>query len=205
MKRILLFILSISICLSSAGQNIVSDFAKSLKGHCTTFDYSYSMSGSVPMSGSGSVKLQDSAFIMTGNGLDIKCDGKTRWTADTVAEECYIEDVSGEALDFEANPALLVGSVDKAFTLKKTSSATFNGRSVTEASLSPVSKNGDIVSVSLFLTSDKKPAGAVITTKDMNSITITIKNFVSGKALGIEQFRMDTKSLGKDYVITDLR
>lgn len=205
MNRFGFLLLCVSFCLPVTGQSIVEDFAESLKGHCSSFDYEYSLSGSVPMSGSGTVRLQDTAFTMVGNGLDIRCDGKTRWTADTVAEECYIEDVSDQAIDFEANPALLVGAVDKAFSVQKTAPSVFNGLSVTEAVLTPKSKNGSIVSVSLFFVSKAKPVGAVIRTKDMNSITVTISNFISGKTLGAEAFRIDTQGLGAGYIINDLR
>ena len=74
---------------ASAASNPAAAFAKSLQGRLASFDYSYSMSGSLPMNGSGSVKLQGNAFTMEGNGLDIRCDGKTRWTVDVAAEECY--------------------------------------------------------------------------------------------------------------------
>lgn len=205
MKRLTLILIASVLCLSAAGQNAVSDFAKTLAGHCATFDYAYSLNGNVPMTGNGMVRLQDGAFTMVGNGLDVRCDGETRWTIDTVSEECYIEDVSGQGLDYDSNPALLVGAVDKAFTLKGTKSATFNGQKVTEASLTPSQKGGNIVSVSLFLTSDKKPAGAVITTSDKSVITITIKNFKTGPVLDMNEFRLDTKKLDKHYIITDLR
>lgn len=205
MRKLSAFILLLCLCCSAAGQNIVTDFANSIKGRCSTFDYKYSLSGSMPVSGSGTVRLQDSAFTMTGNGLDIKCDGSTRWTVDTVAEECYIEDISGQDTDFETNPALLVGAVDNSFTLKKTSAATFNQRQVTEATLAPKTKGGSISSVSLFFGADKKPAGAVITLKDGTLITVSISSFTTGKSLDMKEFRLNTKTLSQDYVITDLR
>lgn len=205
MRKFFAIIISVLLCISAAGQNVVSSFANSLHGQCASFDYSYSMSGSLPMSGSGAVKLQDNAFTMMGNGLDIRCDGKTRWTTDVVAEECYIEDVTGQGLDYEANPALLVGAVDKAFTLMKTSNATFNGAKVTEASLKPQAKGGNIASVSLFLASGNKPVGANITTTDGNVITIIIKNFKLAKPVDMKEFSLDTKTLEKSYIITDLR
>lgn len=205
MRRLFAIIASVILCLSAAGQNVVTSFTKSLSDHCASFDYKYSMSGNVPLNGSGKVRLQNSAFTMEGDGLEIKCDGQTRWTCDVVAEECYIEDVTGQSLDYEANPALLVGAIDKAFTLKKSNSATFNGKTVTEASLKPASNSGNISSVSMFLTSDNKPAGAILTLKDGNTITITISNYSLGKPIALSEFRLDTKSLDKSFIVTDLR
>ena len=204
MKRLtaLLFLLT---TLTAAGQNIVTDFAKTLADGCATFGYSYSMTGNVPLSGSGTIRLQGDAFSMEGDGLEVWCDGTTRWTVDTVAEECYIEGVEPGGLDYEANPALLVGAVDKAFKLKKTASATFNAQKVTEAVLVPVTDGGNITELSLMLTSAKKPAGLLVKTSDGNIITVTVKDFAVGAKSDLKAFGFDTKKLTNDYIVTDLR
>ena len=204
MKRLtaLLFLLT---AFTAAGQNIVTDFAKTLADGCATFGYSYSMTGNVPLSGSGTIRLQGDAFSMEGDGLEVWCDGTTRWTVDTVAEECYIEGVEPGGLDYEANPALLVGAVDKAFKLKKTASATFNAQKVTEAVLVPVTDGGNITELSLMLTSAKKPAGLLVKTSDGNIITVTVKDFAVGAKSDLKAFGYDTKKLSSDYIVTDLR
>ena len=203
--RFISLISLLTLCFSASGQNVVTDFASTLKGKCASFGYSYSISGQVPVSGSGTVKLQGESFTMKGDGLEIYCDGKDRWTVDTEAEECYIESVDTGTLDVESNPALLVGAVDKAFKFQKVKSATFNGRSVSEAVLTPSTKNGNIKEVSLFLTPSKVPAGAMITTEDGTFITITVKNFALSSAVTPGDFSFNTKNLSKKYIITDLR
>ena len=204
MKR-LTAILTILLCITAAGQNVVTDFAKTLSDACASFGYTYSMSGQVPLSGSGTIRLQGDSFIMKGDGLEVYCDGATRWTVDTAAEECYIESVKEGGLDYEANPALLVGAVDKAFKLKKTVSTTFNGQKVTQAVLEPATKDGNITELSLMLTSAKKPAGLLVNTSDGNVITVTVKDFTLTPTTAREAFALDTKKLNKDYFITDLR
>lgn len=189
----------------SAASNPAAAFAKSLQGRLASFDYSYSMSGSLPMNGSGSVRLQGDAFTMEGNGLDIRCDGKTRWTVDVVAEECYIENIEAQELDYEANPALLVGALDSAFNYKDSGTANFNGKSVSEIRLVPKKKGSSIKEVSLFLTQGNQPAGVNISTSDGNLIAITIRNYKLDNSLDLSSFRLNTKELGKDYIITDLR
>ena len=190
---------------ASAASNPAAAFAKSLQGRLASFDYSYSMSGPLPMNGSGSVKLQGNAFTMEGNGLDIRCDGKTRWTVDVVAEECYIENIDAQELDYEANPALLVGALDRAFNYKDSSTASFNGMRVSEIRLVPKKKGSSINEVSLFLTQGNQPAGVNVSSSDGNLITITIRNYKLDNSLDLSAFRLNTKELGKDYVITDLR
>lgn len=193
------------LCIAASGQNVVTDFAKTLSDACASFGYTYSMSGQVPLSGSGTIRLQGDTFIMKGDGLEVYCDGTTRWTVDTAAEECYIEGVKEGGFDYEANPALIVGAVDKAFKLKKTVSTTFNGQKVTQAVLEPATKDGNITELSLMLTTAKKPAGLLVSTSDGNVITVTVKDFTLTPATAREAFSFDTKKLNKNYFITDLR
>jgi len=142
---------------------------------------------------------------MEGDGLEVWCDGTTRWTVDTVAEECYIESVQAGGMDYEANPALLVGAVDKAFKLRKTASATFNGQKVTEAVLIPLTEGGNITELSLMLTSAKKPAGLLVKTTDGSLITVTVKDFTVSAAGSLKDFAFNTKGLDSGYIVTDLR
>ena len=204
MKRLTSLLLVLT-AFSAAGQNIVSDFAKSLYDGCASFGYTYSMSGQVPLSGSGTIRLQGDAFVMQGDGLEVYCDGATRWTVDTAAEECYIESVEPGGLDYEANPALLVGAVDKAFQLKKTATATFNSKKVTEAMLVPVADKGNIKELSLMMSSDRKPEGMLVKTSDGNVITIVVKDFTVGGKVPAKEFGFDTKKLDSGYIVTDLR
>jgi len=204
MKRLTSLLLVLAT-LTAAGQNVVSEFARTLSEGCASFGYSYSMDGQVPLNGSGTIRLQGDAFSMQGDGLEVYCDGSTRWTLDTAAEECYIESVEEGGLDYEANPALIVGAIDKAFKFKGSSSATFNGATVTKAVMVPVKKSGNITEMSLMITADKKPAGLLVKTTDGNLITIVVKDFtVSGK-LDAKDFSFDTKKLSNSYFITDLR
>lgn len=204
MKRLTSLLLVLT-AFSAAGQNIVSDFAKTLYDGCASFGYTYSMSGQVPLSGSGTIRLQGDAFVMQGDGLEVYCDGATRWTVDTAAEECYIESVEPGGLDYEANPALLVGAVDKAFQLKKTATATFNSKKVTEAMLVPVGDKGNIKELSLMMSSDKKPEGMIVKTSDGNVITVVVKDFAVSEKAPIKDFGYDTKKLSSGYIVTDLR
>lgn len=206
MKRLFATILALAtLALGASAQNVVTDFTATLKGRCAAFSYNYSLSGKYPVSGSGTVTLQGDSFTMKGDGLEVYCNGRDRWTVDTESEECYIESVKDGEMDVEANPALLVGAVDKAFKLKKTASSTFTSQKVTEAVLVPASDLGNITEASLFITAAQKPVGAVIHLSDGTLITITIKDFTLSPERDASAFSLDTKKLDKHYVITDLR
>ena len=204
-RRLTILLTMLLMCAAASAQNAVNGFVATLGGKCASFKYNYSLSGQFPVSGSGEVNLQGDSFTMKGDGLEVYCNGTDRWTVDTEAEECYIESVDADALDYEANPALLVGAVDKAFKFQKAKSSTFNGKSVSEAVLAPASKNGNIKEVSLFLTQANVPAGAIITTSDGTTITVTIKDWALGAEKDCEAFCLNAKKLGKNYIITDLR
>ena len=198
-------ILLMLLGLTAAGQNVVTNFAKGLSEGCAVFGFTYSMTGQVPLNGSGTVRLQGDAFVMKGDGLEVYCDGATRWTVDTAAEECYIEAVKPGSLDYEANPALLVGAVDEAFKLKRTASSTFNGSKVTEAVLTPKTTGGNITELSLMLATPDRPAGLLVRLDDGNVITVVVKDYELVAAGPVEGFRLDTKKLNRNYIITDLR
>lgn len=50
---------------------------------------------------SGTIILQGNCYFAKGNGMEIYCDGKTRWTVDPEEKEVYIENSGGirEILD----------------------------------------------------------------------------------------------------------
>ena len=76
------------------------------------FDYSFKTVGSsTPFTGSGKALVSGASYKIEGNGLDIRCDGTSRWTADPEAGEMVIETAAGEVLDFLSNPALLLGDL----------------------------------------------------------------------------------------------
>ncbi len=205
MKRLSLILTSILLGLSLQAQtNPVTAFTGTLKGKCATFSYTYSMTGRMPLTGSGEIRFQNDSFIMKGDDLEIYCDGTTRWTIDTAAEECYIESVSAGEIDIEANPAMIVGNVAKAFKFESSSPATFKGRKVTGAVLSPKSQGGSIQGVTLYL-SGNKPEGALIKLRDGSKLEITISGFTLHPQESATVFKYNTAKLNNNYILTDLR
>lgn len=205
MKRLSLILTSILLGLSLQAQtNPVTAFTGTLKGKCATFSYTYSMTGQMPLTGSGEIRFQNDSFIMKGDDLEIYCDGTTRWTIDTAAEECYIESISAGEIDIEANPAMIVGNVAKAFKFESSSPATFKGRKVTGAVLSPKSQGGNIQGVTLYL-SGNKPEGALIKLRDGSKLEITISGFTLHPQESAAVFRFNTAKLNNNYILTDLR
>lgn len=64
-----------------SAQSLSRRFSDAEKGSCVTFSYSFTMRGNAPVRGEGTAVLQGNMFIVKGNGVEIWCDGKLRWTA----------------------------------------------------------------------------------------------------------------------------
>ena len=80
-----------------------------------SFDFSYKVEGQAPLTGKGTAVIKESCFHVQTNGLDVWCDGKTRWTVDTEAKEVYIEDAQDvddyiQTLEFRKEGGRIVGA-----------------------------------------------------------------------------------------------
>ena len=120
MKKILTFVaLAFLLGYNADAQQVLQDFSKAVSSHCANVSYSYKAVSGATVTGSGTLKLQGDSFFMNGDGLEIWCDGKARWTLDRAAGEMVIEAVD----DFEegiaaADPAIILSSLDTHFKVK---------------------------------------------------------------------------------------
>ena len=133
MKRFVTILLAFS-ALTSFAQGSVDDFFAKVGDSQVSFSYTFSVNAQTKIQGSGALTVQDNAFKMSGNGLEVWCDGTSRWTVDASGKEAVIESVEeNEATRYSANPALLLSNLDKAFVRTKSATEKFIKRfSVTE-------------------------------------------------------------------------
>lgn len=110
MKRLISFIICGMCCLGAWAQGSIPLLDK-VQGHRVTFHYTYSLSRNgedfSPVT-DGAVTLEGNAYKLEGLGLEVVCDGSTRWSMDREARELVIETVEKE--DLFTNPALFIGS-----------------------------------------------------------------------------------------------
>lgn len=68
-----------------------------------SLDYNCTIEGRTLIMIQGSLLLQGNCYLAKAEGLEIYCDGKTRWTVDTGSKEVYVEDSEGirEILQYE--------------------------------------------------------------------------------------------------------
>ena len=196
---------------SLAKSKTLDAFASKVSASLVSFDYSFTMPAKkAKMTGNGNVKVQGNSFLVEGNGLEIWCDGDTRWTIDRVSEEALIESVGDSYDSYSTNPALMIASIDNAFKEISFGSSKFGGKVVDASVLSPLSKGKgsmDIARLKLFFKSGTTNLiGAEVTLNDGSVSNFTITNLrfeEAGKSK--ESFRFNEKTLDSSYVITDLR
>ena len=205
MRRLLTALVALSTFFSAFAQESspFEAFASSLISGEVSFKYSFKVKSDVPLSGSGTAVLSGSSYKIDGNGLEIWCDGKTRWTVDRASCEVYIEAVEEGSSDFLANPAMLLGSLSRAFEIKGTKSGMFNGTATRAFHLVPSLEDTGLDHVVLHL-SGNTPRGAEITVDDGTETVFTISSYSVKEHSGIK-FSFDTAGLGSSYVVTDLR
>ena len=198
----LLLLAGFSFSLSAG--DIIREFSSRVASSCVSFDYSFSVSGETPVTGAGGVIFQNDCYKMLSSGMEIWCDGRTRWTVDHSSEEAYIETVDPSSTDYVSNPSALILAVGSVFTQTSLKPSTFNGKSATSVTLVPSVSGTGLSQVVMYFSADNVPVGAVITVDDGTRATFVIKNF-SAAPLSGQSFSYDVKRLGKTYVVTDLR
>ena len=197
--------------VSLAKSKTLDSFVSKVSASLVSFDYSFSMpTKKARMTGSGSVKVQGTSFIVDGNGLEIWCDGKTRWTIDRISEEALVESVDDSYDSYATNPALMIASIDNAFREESFGSSRFGGKSADASVLLPVNKGKgsmDIARLKLFFKGGTTILiGAEVTLNDGSVSEFTITNLKFEEAVkSKESFRFDEKTLDSSYVVTDLR
>lgn len=113
MKRIVSILFLLLTGLGVWAQNRIPQLDRA-RGRRVQFHYVYSLSKAgtafSPVT-EGDAVVEDGAYRLSGLGLDVTCDGTTRWTRDREAQELVIETVdTASVLD---NPALLMATYER--------------------------------------------------------------------------------------------
>lgn len=188
----------------ASAQSLSRRFSDAEKGSCVTFSYSFTMRGNAPVHGEGTAVLQGNMFIVKGNGMEIWCDGKSRWTADRTAKELIVEDVDGQA-SIEANPALLISSLESSFRPTETAAESVSGKKLHKVSYVPSVKGTGVTALDVWFTDAAKPLivklSASLEKKGVVDLKISSMSFGPLRAASSFVFSGSDSS----WVITDLR
>lgn len=205
MRRILGSIISVFVFLVQAdADTVLKAFTDKVSESLVAFDYSFvsRLENGASMTGSGSAIVSGEMFSIRGNGLEIVCDGRTRWTMDTDAKEVIVEDVSGDGADYLANPALLLSHSGDAFEAVSSGNGRFNGRSAHVTRLRPVAETG-VGALAMYFAGEEL-IGVEVTAGDGTVTEFSISNLTFSSIVRDESgFRPER--FPEDWVVTDLR
>lgn len=99
MRRALTILISLlSFSLASYSQTEKIDaLLPLLESNRVVLDYDciITADNGVPVSYTGNLTAQRGCYVLKGNGIEIYCDGGTRWTIDPKSKEVYIEYAEG--------------------------------------------------------------------------------------------------------------
>lgn len=86
------FLLFALLPLTAAAQRYTLDtVAAHLRTDRISLQYAFTIAEPAPVKLSGSLLAQGECYRAIGNGMEIYCDGTTRWTVDPESKEVYIE------------------------------------------------------------------------------------------------------------------
>ena len=80
---------------AAAQQPQLTELAAHLQTDRISLRYACTLTQDTPVKLSGSLLVQGECYRAVGNGMEIYCDGATRWTVDPDSKEVYIETAGG--------------------------------------------------------------------------------------------------------------
>lgn len=184
-------------------EKLYADFASK----CITLDISYVIElPSSDIKGDGIVMFQGDAYHLSGNGIEVNCDGTDVWLMDPAAKEVYIEPVTDGPDAFMQNPALLfVGLNDNFFVSDIHEGGHMHEDGVKDVvfELSPKVSCG-IDECSIQIRKDGDLYYGTFVMSDGVIVRVMVKSIKKSDRKDISSFR-PTQSFDSSWMVTDLR
>ena len=207
MKRyiyVIVLILLAAQALKAQENTPLARFYDNLLSSCVEFDMSYSirMSG-VKLDGKGVLELQGDSWILAGNGMEIRCDGKTLWTVDPESKEVVIDSLSDDVTaGIIINPAVMLINMRELFSLREVL-PTKEGKSLIYTLYPKAESEVSFVNMEI-LKGDSSLKQLTFSLEDGTSAVVNISSMKSGKKKPAEYF---SRSVNYDssWIVTDLR
>ena len=170
-----------------------------LSSSCVTMKCAYTINVSnTRMAGEADLSVQSDKYTMSGNGLQVYCDGSKVWSLDAAAKEVYIESVDALEANSLANPAALFMHLGASFDVASSSQS--GGNFIYR--LVPKTACG-VNSADLTLDQDGKPVSAVFVLEDGLEVEVAVMSMVVEKTKPEDVFRPQV-SFGSDWIVTEL-
>ena len=204
MKKVLTLLLAaLALSLPARADRVLKAFTEKVASACVSFEYTWRTVDDVPMTGAGKAMLQGDAFRVEGNGIEMACDGHTRWSADPAAKEMVLETVDG-ALDVAGNPVLLITRLEEVFTVSDAGQSTFRGKTLHTVALTPRVACGMSL-VKLYFLPDGGLRGVRVVATDGTQTEFALSGWTFAQRRDLSAFSYDMSTLDNSWVISDLR
>ena len=215
--RLIMIVAALSVSAEIGAQNVLDRFTAAVKSHCVSFSYTYSQKSDAPVKAVGTIQVQGNAYILKGNGLEVWCDGRNRWTADVKTKELAVETVETDGDGSDAlNPALIVGSLENHFRVASSgSTVNAEGKKLYRFVLTPQKSLMDIASLTVFFDesgyADSKGVSypvierAVFKMKDGTSEEFEIHSMSFFGKVEQTDFAFDMKRADPSWIVSDMR
>ena len=95
MKKWILILIALLPLTAAAQQYTLDAVAAPQRTDRLSQNYAFTIAEPAPVQLSGTLLAQSECYRAIGNGMEIYCDGKTRWTVDPESKEVYIETAEG--------------------------------------------------------------------------------------------------------------
>lgn len=93
--------------------SLVDSLRQKAAYECVKVDYEFESTVSgVRAVGNGTVEIQGNSYHMSGNGIEIYCDGSSTWLVDEVSREVVIEAADSKDAGYLANPLMLLLNIE---------------------------------------------------------------------------------------------
>lgn len=182
---------------------VVSSFSSRVASGCVSIEFSYEVSGALPLVSTGTAILQDSRYMISSSDMRIWNDGSTLWLADDPAKELYAEDV--HASDGLSNPITLLSGLSAMGKLSGPVSETFDGKRVQGFVVEDLSGLPDLYKEVKFYFQADLPSAIRIVMTDGSVATVRVKSCVFLKERKSDSFFEVDPSARGSYKLTDLR
>ena len=95
MKKWILILIALLPLTAAAQKHTLDAVAAHLRTDRISLHYDCTFTQDTPLKLSGTLTVQGDCYRASGNGMEIYCDGTTRWTVDPESKEVYIEAAGG--------------------------------------------------------------------------------------------------------------
>ena len=187
--------------MQSFAQTPLDSLRDFFKGSAVSIECDYTTTvQNTKIAGHSDILVQGDMYTMSGNGLEVFCNGEAMWTIDESSYEVVVEPYAAQDRDYMANPMLLLVDLDELFIVRN---CTNLGNSNVNCLLDAVRECG-VTQASLELTKSGEIVKAGFILDDGNILEVEVSAMKKTEEKQ-KSFFSPQQKFGSDWIVTDLR